>query len=330
MPSSKPRKNSDAGDDKPSKRRRTHDFDYEKLPLGHIRILQVTHELKRNGRRQLSAQLRSFHVDHLPQFLALSYAWPEAGAPTRTLPCNDRHISISEHVHTALENLVPLDAACAFAILIDAICIDQDNDIEKNKQVPHMGSIYSLASQVVIWVGPNEIVDQHREQIEYLSDHSKLVPWARWQGDLERLPFSEQGDEIWFAVGSMISSRWFWRLWTVQELCLAQKVDVLCGHCCLPWDSLMVLRCKAFHVDSGNGPAPNIQCLNICRSFQDLDASKIITRLENLRQLLVSKPVDKVYGLMFLLPKVLREKIEVDYSQENEYGSHMSNWHTSY
>jgi hypothetical protein len=321
MPCGRRRKNSDAFDGKQSKRQRTRDFEYDKLPTGHIRILQVTHELKRNGRRQLSAQLRSFHVEHLPHFLALSYAWPEAGAPTRTLPCNDRHVSLSTHIYAALENLIPIDAACSFAIWIDAICIDQDNDFEKNKQVPHMEAIYGRASQTIVWLGPNDLVDRHGELIEYISRHPESVPDTFGPPPLTYLcrpPFSEQRDEIWVAVGRMISSRWFRRLWTVQELCLAQQVSILCGHCFLSWDSMTMLSWKASNAASEHGL--DFQTLNICRnSCRQFDARGILQLLDNLTCRSVTKPIDKVYGLMFLLPKAIQDSIEVDYSREKEY-----------
>jgi hypothetical protein len=36
---------------------------------------------------------------------------------------------------------------------IDAICINQENIDEKNEQIPHMGQLYSSASQVWVWLG---------------------------------------------------------------------------------------------------------------------------------------------------------------------------------
>lgn len=127
---------------KRSKRSWKQTFQYDKLAPERVCILQATCELKRNGRRSLSTKLRSYHLKPLPHFIALSYAWQKVGNPHRTLLCNDDSITISAHVYTALENLVLLDAPCSFGLWIDAICIDQANDLDKIRQVPHMGALY--------------------------------------------------------------------------------------------------------------------------------------------------------------------------------------------
>jgi hypothetical protein len=36
---------------------------------------------------------------------------------------------------------------------IDALCIDQNDDKERGEQVQQMGSIYSKAERVIIWLG---------------------------------------------------------------------------------------------------------------------------------------------------------------------------------
>ena len=38
---------------------------------------------------------------------------------------------------------------------IDAICLNQEDDEEKSKQVPRMSDIYSLAEEVIFWLGRN-------------------------------------------------------------------------------------------------------------------------------------------------------------------------------
>jgi hypothetical protein len=303
----------------PPKRQRTQDFQYENLMPGYIRILQVTQEVKgRSARRYLSTYLRPFHVEHLPHFVALSYAWAQAGGSTQTLSCNGRLITVSDHVYTALENLFHDKADASFAIWIDAICIDQKNDNEKSKQVPHMGSVYSLASQVVIWLGPNDLVDQHRRRIEQLAAHVESLSEAPSKAELHEPPFPDQGDEVCIALGSMLSSSWFRRLWIVQELCLGKHVNVLSGHCLITWDSMGVLMRRAVHGSWDKGT--EFQALDACRvSLKHNDTNQFMHVLDTLRLQLATKPIDKVYGLLFMLPDVLRNQIKVDYTLEREY-----------
>jgi hypothetical protein len=43
-----------------------------------------------------------------------------------------------------------------FPIWIDAICINQQDNEEKDHQVQHMGEIYRNAKLVVVWLGPSK------------------------------------------------------------------------------------------------------------------------------------------------------------------------------
>lgn len=64
--------------------------------------------------------------------------------------CNGRTLSITESLYNALRRLHDEHTV----LWIDAICIDQSNDAEKNQQVPLMKNIYEAASLVLIWLGP--------------------------------------------------------------------------------------------------------------------------------------------------------------------------------
>jgi hypothetical protein len=323
--------------DRPAKRQRRSEIEYHKLQAGYIRILQVTCEPKRSGLHHLSMQLRSFSVQRLPHFLALSYAWPNSREPTRTVRCNDSYITVSRHVYYALENLCPTNSTASFAIWIDAICINQADDSEKSNQVPHMGSIYSLASQVIVWLGPNELVNAHLQQIEHLAHHVKDVPESGWDWVLLNPPFPKQDQPFWKAMNSMVWSRWFQRLWIVQELCLGREVNVLCGRCFVPWRSLAaILRWEHrlrntdwdatddFREHHALGLGLN-DCRETFRTYLDHDGTRpvditdLLLTLKGLRSQACSKPIDKVFGLLFLLPKAIRQKIVVDYSLESEY-----------
>jgi hypothetical protein len=45
------------------------------------------------------------------------------------------------------------DHLCSRVIWIDAICIDQANEKEKENQIPLMAEIYAKARRVVVWLG---------------------------------------------------------------------------------------------------------------------------------------------------------------------------------
>jgi len=62
-----------------------------------------------------------------------------------------RHLPISRNLFVALEHLrLPEEPR---VLWIDAICINQDDAPERSQQVNKMGSIYSKARRVVLWLG---------------------------------------------------------------------------------------------------------------------------------------------------------------------------------
>jgi hypothetical protein len=55
---------------------------------------------------------------------------------------------------------------------VDAICIDQDDNAEKSRQLALMPDIYSKAFGTVIWLGPR--TDRSHEAMEFIRSASKL------------------------------------------------------------------------------------------------------------------------------------------------------------
>jgi hypothetical protein len=95
----------------------------------------------------------------IPPFEARSYTW---GSPDDPVRISVRNASSSEFGHLAVtqnlaEALPYLRHEREPRILwIDAICINQQDVIERSWQVGKMSDIYSLAQYVVVWLGPEQ------------------------------------------------------------------------------------------------------------------------------------------------------------------------------
>lgn len=105
---------------------------------------------------------------------------------------------------------------------VDAICINQTDDEEKSREVLLMGSIYSNAKQVVVWLGSSEdnstlalkTLDQIGQEVEYDRGAHRVTSrpgtWAK------TLTFNEQALEAeissWVAIGKLLRRGWFSRL----------------------------------------------------------------------------------------------------------------------
>jgi hypothetical protein len=71
---------------------------------------------------------------------ALSYVWGDT-TQSRTITCNGQAIQVTINLADALFRL--RDEQATELVWIDALCIDQDNVLERNQQVKLMKDIYT-------------------------------------------------------------------------------------------------------------------------------------------------------------------------------------------
>lgn len=84
------------------------------------------------------------------KYTALSYAW---GDPLATTPIvvNGIEARVTFNLEAALRHI--RKPSCAVVLWIDALCINQEDVAEKNRQVEMMRDIYSSAELVIAWLG---------------------------------------------------------------------------------------------------------------------------------------------------------------------------------
>ncbi|KAF2649452.1 hypothetical protein K491DRAFT_610731, partial [Lophiostoma macrostomum CBS 122681] len=119
-----------------------------RLAKNSIRLLHLE---PKSASGSLNCTLECVSLDNFPPFEALSYVWGDPG-DTISMFCEGSLFEATRSLHTALTNLRLPNAVRT--MWVDAICINQKDDVEKSRQVPLMGKIYSLAKKVVVWVGP--------------------------------------------------------------------------------------------------------------------------------------------------------------------------------
>ncbi|OTA96050.1 hypothetical protein M434DRAFT_393125 [Hypoxylon sp. CO27-5] len=136
---------------------------YANLPLGQnrtIRILDLDGLLSEldTDETPLVGTLRVVSLSTKPRFTALSYVWGTFSTPhPDTLEL--RHsggqnvtLEISTNCRDALRALRRKYGA--LCIWVDAICINQHNNAERESQIPLMEDIFSGATVVYVWLGP--------------------------------------------------------------------------------------------------------------------------------------------------------------------------------
>ncbi|KAF2490269.1 HET-domain-containing protein [Lophium mytilinum] len=272
-------------------------------------------------------------LDFRPRYEALSYAWGSADDPKDAyVHYSSTYLSSGSECTFSARLQIRRDLASAMrhlryprktrALWIDAVCINQEDEDERNEQVKSMASIYRLAERVVVWLGPQadrsrlamKTLDYIGAQLEYTKDNI-LVPSPTameldWFDD-DALPY---GSNLWRDVEKLMKRQWFKRLWVWQEVHLANSHAVMqCGRDSIPWYRFRrAVNCIAAKADQ-----PSAQLRSELRHLRHLTGFlpdlPLRLILSNMRGQMCSDPRDKVYGLLGLLGSDLA-KIEPRYS----------------
>ena len=183
------------------------------------------------------------------RYEALSYTW---GDPKVTKPatCSGKSIDVTANLHSALHHLRHPDRQRI--LWVDALCINQEDDKDKETQVQRMGHIYSRARRVLIWLG--EDVEETRGaigSIKRLDSYFKalypkrritnLLPafgtWTTVLSDVfptSKVPI----DFDWGPVLRLLECPWFLRTWIIQEAVLGRRAIVISGTDAVDWKTL--------------------------------------------------------------------------------------------
>ncbi|PVH72374.1 HET-domain-containing protein [Cadophora sp. DSE1049] len=114
-------------------------------------------------------------------------------------------------------------------VWVDALCINQDDKIEKKAQVARMHEIYTQAEMVCIWLGEGK--DETPETFTLLQTILDL----RSLDSLVKAPMTKETARKWELVVKLMTNRWFSRRWILQELALSRRATVKWGDVELSW-----------------------------------------------------------------------------------------------
>ena len=219
-----------------------------KTEQGMIRLL---HLFPGQQTDPVKCELQDAFLKDNPPYLALSYCWEELPG-METIIVNSCRMEVGANLAAALVHLRSKSRE-TLVLWTDAICINQSNDDdnqEKSAQVKLMHSIYSQAALVIGWLGPAQndsdeaikLMDwiakeatkrgpgengfDHQER-EILSD--LLVEYAVSERDVKG---------VIQAVGALLTRKWWFRVWILQEVQHAKDVLIVCGEFGIPMDFL--------------------------------------------------------------------------------------------
>jgi hypothetical protein len=143
---------------------------------------------------------------------------------TQTIFCDGKSMAIGPNLYNALLHLRKYRPGCYW---IDAVCINQDEPLEKTAQVQMMGRIYRSAVRVIVWLGDVPLVlDSGMQQLSRkLATLSGTTPLSFSNKEMDKFDVTV----VQMAMTWLVTRRWFRRLWVVQESCLARQMTFVMG-----------------------------------------------------------------------------------------------------
>jgi len=229
-------------------------------------------------------------------------------------------MELRDNLACALKHLRYLDKKRR--LWVDALCINQSDDIEREFQVSRMDRVYISAVRVIVWLGPgSESTQLAVSTLSHLGRQIEVSRWGSmpspgcaepsWYHTGSVLPYN---DQAWRAIYEFINVSWFERLWVIQEIQLANSNSVvLCGAHEISWRllrrSLLCLSMKRAII-----PENIMQCILKSLSLTLPSREQTLqTSLYQSRFALCSKPVDKIYGILGISPPRFVRQLVPDY-----------------
>ncbi|KAF1998247.1 HET-domain-containing protein, partial [Amniculicola lignicola CBS 123094] len=209
-----------------------------------VRLLR----LRAGDKAEIRVQIYDYFIDSsrpTHEYEALSYVWGDA-SQTKRIIVEDRlggselgYLDITLNLHTALCRL--RNPGLDRFLWVDAVCINQSDIKERDRQVQLMVKIYASATRVIVWLG--EMANESDWVIKMIRNAARAAQrklgvrvWPTPSKENER----DQNLEKWRDAHTskmllaFLSRPWFRRVWVLQEVAAAQSILILCGREELP------------------------------------------------------------------------------------------------
>lgn len=209
--------------------------------------------------RLVRCHLQHACLNDRPYYTALSYAWGDPRIK-RAILLDGQQIQVTQNLESALRHVAiecQRDGDQTVPLWVDAVCIDQQNEAERTRQVSQMDVIFRTAAETLVWLGPgsedsNLAIDTLRRLSRIAASISAhLTSWSQFPfGEGASNPLvraiEQRLDESLVAlrlensarltaICSLFQRPWFLRVWVIQERVLSQNCTVCCGREWITW-----------------------------------------------------------------------------------------------
>jgi hypothetical protein len=279
------------------------EYTHSRLELDQIRLLQIADATPHNLR---------FNVVHVsrtsaPPYTALSYTWGDEKAE-EDIYLDGKDFLIRRNLWSALHYLIPFSRMAGWKhIWVDAICIDQDNDSERNVQVKSMDATYREAAVVSVWLGLMPGWEQYR--------YRSLDPVKTF--DIESFDWKDYMEDL--------ANRPYWsRIWVIQEFLLASDVALYCSGSLVDYQDFKMLMELPSTTASATADDPHLASSFVAGRHPDKHpdfAQSLHDLVESHAQAECGNPRDRIFALLGLisdLERSLLQRFLPDYSLTSE------------
>ncbi|KAH8655287.1 heterokaryon incompatibility protein-domain-containing protein [Xylariales sp. PMI_506] len=239
----------------------TSKLNLERRQIRIIRLLRGYYE------DPVKCELWTAHLDEGPEYEALSYAW---GDPSQRCPIllDGAVFQVTTNLEAALRRI--RDPAADRNIWVDALCINQADDVEKSHQVNLMKFIYPAATRGLVWLGDSGYLESNADwplrtslyaseslshggtsaessikgvnnststekfRPSLISERDAANAFRMAQLLADNAHMDRIPVELFYALRTLLELPWWDRIWTVQETVLPREVTVLCCSLQLP------------------------------------------------------------------------------------------------
>lgn len=159
----------------------------------------------------LECTLQQAELDHPPEYETVSYCWGDP-ANTDSAIVDGTTVSLPATSVAVLRRIRQTDSKRL--VWIDAVCINQGDMHERNRQVLMMGGLYTKGKQNLIYLGEDNMTEAFQNVKDICGDPETEDILSLWRDDDSEWPFStrktiraQYSDA---ALTALFSNDWFW------------------------------------------------------------------------------------------------------------------------
>ena len=167
---------------------------------------------------EIECSLKTVSLDDDPSYETLSYVWGDPKLRKKTILLQRQRFQVTPSLESALRHLRHIETERT--IWVDAVCINQKDDVEKAVQVKQMQLIYARTSHLVIWIGDaSGDSDLGMETVREVA--GELKGGSHWDVDLADVSLIKSllrekkafDPKPWVAANRLLRRDWFERVW---------------------------------------------------------------------------------------------------------------------